>query len=147
MSCHETETTTLLWLYGELDAEQADAHLHHIAACADCSAAVAEHEQVAVAVAPIAPALRQVESVRDAPAPANRPFFAAAFVFVAAAAAALIVTLMPGSQPAAPLDTDVAVVMDTDIGLVTPALFGDVDGDLQELEWELADLSYDLGTL
>lgn len=147
MSCEHAETTTLLWLYGELDPELQDEHLRHIGSCEACTAVVAEHEQVVAAVAPIAPALRQVGATPTPIRPANRPMLAAVFVLAAAAAAAALVILLPGPESAAPLDTDVAVALDTDLGVVDPPLFGEVDGDLQELDWELVDLTYDLGTL
>ncbi|TVQ90286.1 MAG: hypothetical protein EA397_13085 [Deltaproteobacteria bacterium] len=59
--CHHAETTTLLWLYGEID----DQHAAHVASCPDCSEVARLHADVLSLAAP---------SLRETPEPlAGRP--------------------------------------------------------------------------
>lgn len=48
MTCPHAATTTVRWIYGEAD----EAHLHHVAACAECQEVLAEHEAVSEALVP-----------------------------------------------------------------------------------------------
>ncbi|MBW1877041.1 MAG: hypothetical protein JRI25_00870 [Deltaproteobacteria bacterium] len=144
MSCEHAKSTTLLWLYGEGD----EAHLHHVAACAECQAVVAEHEAVAGLVGPIAADLAVSEAMPADPIPANRVPWR--WMAVAAAVAASILVMghlapapggldRTGDTAVAVLEAPLASPMAVD-GLFTAALDADLDALDADLDWMAADL-------
>ena len=140
MSCPNTDQT-LLWLYGESD--DPDAALH-VSTCASCTEVVATHEAVQGVVAPLAPQL----SVRPAPANTQRWWPVVAMV----AAATLLVVGLSLSDPAGLQadDTDlVALIDEGDLDLPEDGrpLFDDLDAGIQALEFEVADMYDDFGSL
>ena len=142
MSCPHAETTTLRWLYDASEPE----HGAHVAACADCSAVVAIHEEVAWAVSPVAPVLARDGAVKTSGTPAHRPLRLALATAAVALAAAALLTLGP-VQPDEPVDTDLALVDVTRTELLDSPLYGDVDRDLDAIDLELMDLSFEMNTL
>lgn len=129
MSCEHAQSTTLSWLYGELDD---DAHAAHVAVCEDCQAVLADHELVAAAMPVAAPSI---------PEPANKPWRWALLAAAAAAAVAAGWWLAP--RPAAPDDTAVAVAPALDDQLFA----ADIDSELDALDADLERLAADLETL
>jgi len=112
MSCHHADTTAILALFGEADADFED----HLRGCAACQATVAGHRET---IAVISPHLS---------VPAKRRLWPAALLgTIAAIAAALLLTVLPleGTTSA-----DLATVSDTEADLL--------DDGLLALELELA---------
>jgi len=132
MTCPHAQTTTLRWLYGELDDPD---HAIHVAACPDCQAVCDAHLDVLSAL-PDGPSQTRTT------APASRSAWAVVGPLLAAAAALLVVT-MP-SPPA-----DAPVVVDTAAPVLAPSLrFGPdaLDARLDALDDELLALQLDLST-
>jgi len=147
MSCEHASTTTLLWLYNETDED----HVHHVAACADCTAVVAEHEEVAAMVSPVLPGAPAALAVVPAAAPVaggrGALFWAGGLAVAAAAVMALGLSL---GQEEAPVE--LATLVDTDSMALTRTVWsGDLtdslDDELDDLAWALDDLGQDLSTL
>jgi hypothetical protein len=133
MSCPNAETT-VAWVYGEAPEE----HLHHVVACAECAAIVAEHERVMAAVSGVAPALRK--------APARRAAWWALGGLALAAAALLSASVWQAPRTVADTDgPDLALAADP----ITPVTFpgDDVDAALDDLEADLDVLAADLDAL
>lgn len=132
MSCPNAETT-VAWVYGEAPEE----HLHHVVACAECAAIVAEHERVMAAVSGVAPALGK--------APAKRAGWWAVGGLALAAAALLSVSVWQAPRTVADTDgPDLALAAEP-----APALSfdDDVDAALDDLEADLDVLAADLDAL
>jgi hypothetical protein len=127
MSCPHADTTTVAWLAGDAD----DAHVHHVAACAECQAVLVAHEQVGRAMRNLP---RRVRVARS-PVP---PVWL--FVPLVAAAAALLLWARLGAEP---VDTG---QMTAEVALPAP-VHVDVDGALDELDADLDALATDLETL
>lgn len=130
MTCPHADTTTLRWLYGELDDE---AHAAHVAGCPDCQAACDAHLDVLGAL-PDAPRSAATAPARDNPWRIAGPLLAAA--------AALFVVLLPSSTPEAPPPEAVAFA---DPSLSLSLLVDDpLDDRLDALDAELLALRLDL---
>lgn len=142
MSCVHTETTTLLWLYGELDGDT-EAHALHVAGCGDCSAAVELHSDVVAVVAPVLPSVSGATPVRAAN---NTRWFALA----ATAAALVFVTLaaLPRSAPVTvPQVPTPALAAASGPVLGARASIDEFDPDFQDLDQRLDALEADLDLL
>jgi len=148
MSCEHAKGATLLWLYGEGD----EAHVHHVATCAECQALVAEHEAVAGLVGPVGAALAEPEGMPAEPNPANRmpwQWMAAA----AAVAASVLMTwqFAPGPTTAdGTRDTAVAAleVPATPTTAAVDGLFAtEMDAELDALDADLDWMAVGLETL
>jgi hypothetical protein len=145
MSCEHANSTTLLWLYGEGDEE----HLHHVAACPECQAVVAEHEAVGGVVGPIAAELGVADAAPSDPVPANRVPWR--WMAAAAAVAASILVLWhlapvpgvldrTGDTAVAALDRPVDAPTAVDVSIFTAELDADLDALDADLDWFAADL-------
>lgn len=106
MTCPHASTTTLRWLYGDLDD---DGHTAHIAGCADCQAACEAHLDVLGAM-PAAPVTR--------PAPRRRLLPAA----IALAAAAVALFALWPAPPPVPADTPPQASIDARLDAIDDAL-------------------------
>jgi hypothetical protein len=131
MSCQHTQTTTLLWLYGEGPQD----HAAHVAGCASCQAVVRDHEQVASA---LGPALASVSAPPRSSGRRRPPWAAGAVVagLVALAAGLLLWARPPEATPPAPVRV-----------VVTSPSSDPLDMALDDLDLELERLSLDLETL
>lgn len=124
--CPHAETTTLLWLYGELDDE---AHAAHVAACPACREVASLHADVLSAVGPVAPALAA------APTRARRAWWFAPAV-LALAAAVLLALLRAPAAPVPSPEPPPELALEDDLDQALDALASEVD----LLEVELATL-------
>lgn len=134
MACEHTQTTTLLWLYGEAD----DTHLEHIQGCAECQGVVADHADVAAALGPALPAVATVPRRSW-----RRGAWVAGAVLLVAAAWLLVVRAPAPGDPVVASDGD-AVLMAAD-GPLAP--YDPFDSELDALDRELDRLSDDLEML
>lgn len=138
--CPHAETT-LAWLYGEGD----DDHAEHVAGCDACNDLIALHAEVAVAVAPIAPALAQETVERRRPTGRRA-------ALALAASALLALGWWAGSPPAdAPArvgGTEEPAHTATDRAAAEAlAQAATLDLELDALQHDLFALSLDLETL
>lgn len=131
MTCPHAQTTTLRWLYGELDD---DAHAAHVATCADCQAVCDAHLDVLGALPDAAGIQAAPSRRRTVPWPVLGPLLAAA--------AATFVVLLPAGTP------DVALPVDTGLTATAEPLWPEdsLDARLDALDDELLALQLDLST-
>lgn len=142
MSCVHTETTTLLWLYGELEGDT-DAHALHVAGCGDCSAAVKLHSDVVAVVAPVLPS---VSGARPVHAANNTRWFA--LVAMAAGLMFVVSTALPRSAPETiPQTPAPALVATSGPVLGARASIDEFDPDFRDLDQRLDALEADLDLL
>lgn len=155
--CAHAQTTTILWLYGEADAE----HAEHVAGCLDCTAVADQHLEVQLAV-PVA-ASEPADARANAPSPAwtaaprpvlgtpgwRRPVYVVpGAIALIAAAALMVVALRAPSSDAPDLDTgERAVAAPVDLPLAADDGFGDLYNDLDALEADIDALEADLAVL
>lgn len=132
MTCEHSETTTLLWLYGEAPEE----HASHVAVCAACTAVSALHADV-VGGLPVVPRVAPA-----APEPANQLRWFVSGTLAVAAAALVVFGL---SRPPTLGDTAVAIAPIAYAEWQAP--LSDLSDELDLLDAELADLDAELANL
>lgn len=143
MSCVHAETTTLLWLYGELETH-ADAHAEHIASCEACSAAVELHSDLLHALSPALPAMSATPAAAAAARPANNLRWFA-LLALAAGLVVMVLTGTPSEAPSAPPAPALAAATGPVLGAHVSV--DEFDPDFRDLDERLDALEADLDLL